>query len=160
MDIVIVFLAVLIALFIIAYLTRRRFGVLGLALAAGAMLSSLWAESLTPIISRAGISVDHPPLITVVSVALVLLPAIVLLFSGPSYKKPAHRLIAALLFALLALAFLVEPLGSAFVLSGDSKNIYDFFITNRVYIVTAGLIIAIFDLLAARSSKDSRHSAH
>ena len=50
MNVALVFAVILIALFGLAFLTKRRFGVLGLALAAGAMLSSLWAESLTPVI--------------------------------------------------------------------------------------------------------------
>ena len=129
----------LLLLFGLAYLTKRRFGVLGLALAAGSMLSGLWAETLTPIVAGAGIQVDVPPLITIVSVALVLLPAVLLLFSGPSYHERCLRLGGAALFALLAFALLIEPLGSALVLQDQGKVIYDFVAENQVYIVTAGL---------------------
>lgn len=160
MDVALVFIVTLIVLFGLAFLTKRRFGVLGLALAAGAMLSALWAESLTPVIERAGVVVNQPPMITVVSVALVLLPAILLLFSGPSYHDIPMRIFGAFCFAALALALLVEPLGSAMTLSGNSKAVYDFFVANRVYIVTAGLILALLDLLATRTPKHHKPAKH
>lgn len=160
MNVALVFIIVLALLFALAFITKRRFGVLGLALAAGAMLSSLWAESLTPIFVNAGVMIEKPPMITVVSVALVLLPAVLLLFSGPSYKDLPMRLAGAFLFAALALALLVEPLGSAMVLVGDSKLVYDFFVDNRVYIVTVGLVLALLDILATRTSKHHRASKH
>lgn len=158
MNVAIVYLIALILMFALAYFTRRRFGVLGLALAAGAMLSDLWAQKLTPIVASTGFNIVMPPLATVVSVALVLLPAVLLLFSGPSYHKKFEQLIGAALFALLAVALLVEPLGSGLVLLGESRDIYTWLLENRVYIVTAGLIAALTDLFFARTPK--RHDKH
>lgn len=160
MNVALVFVIVLGVLFALAFLTKRRFGVLGLALAAGAMLSALWAETLTPVIEEAGVSVDVPPMITLVSICLVLLPAVLLLFSGPSYRGLPARLVGAFCFAALALALLVEPLGSALVLTGDSRTVYEFFVDNRVYIVTAGLVLALFDLLATHTSKHHKSPKH
>lgn len=160
MNVALVFVIVLVVLFVLAFLTKRRFGVLGLALAAGAMLSSLWAAKLTPIIAQTGFSVDRPPLITLVSVALVLLPAVLLLFSGPSYRDMPMRLVGAFCFAALALALLIEPLESALVLTGDSKTVYDFLLTNRVYIVTGGLILALIDLLMTHTPGRRKLAKH
>ena len=160
MNVAIVFAIVLLVLFALAYVTKRRFGVLGLALAAGSMLSELWAAQLTPVVRDAGLVVQNPPLITIVSVALVLLPAVFLLFSGPSYHGTGRRLFGAFLFAALAFALLVEPLGSAMVLLGEGRMIYDFFVNNQVYIVTVGLIIAVFDLLGAHTAKASKPAKH
>ena len=152
MNVAIVYGVTLILLFGLAYFTKRRFGVLGLALAAGAMLSSLWAEQLTPLVKSTGIDIAVPPLATVVAVLLVLLPAVILLISGPMYHNKREQIIGALLFATLAVALLIEPLGSGLVLTGDSKQVYDWFFENRVYIVTVGLIAALVDLLFAKSS--------
>jgi hypothetical protein len=153
MSVAIVLLVVLAILFALAYLTKRRFGVLGLALAAGSVLSTLWSHDLTPLIYQAGVNLVLPPLDTVVAAALVLLPAIVLFFSGPTYKDVPRRLIGALAFALLALAFLLPILGDALVLTGDSRKVYDFIAEYRVWIVTGGLIFALFDLLATKTPK-------
>lgn len=160
MNVAIVFSVVLVLLFALAYVTKRRFGVLGLALAAGSMLSELWATQLTPVVRDAGFIVQSPPLITVVSVILVLLPAVFLLFSGPSYHDAPRRLIGAFLFAALAFALLVEPLGSALVLQGEGRTVYEFFRDNQVYIVTVGLIIAVFDLLGAHTSGAHKPAKH
>lgn len=160
MNVAMVFGITLILLFFLAFFTKRRFGVLGLALAAGSMLSELWAETLTPVVQEAGLIVQNPPMITVVSVALVLIPAVVLLFSGPSYSSTFQRIAGALFFSVLAFALLIEPLGSALVLQGQGREVYEFIATNRVYIVTAGLIIAVFDLLLTHSKRASKHAKH
>lgn len=160
MNVAIVFFVVISLLFALAYVTKRRFGVLGLALAAGSMISELWAAQLTPLVRDVGLVVQNPPLITVVSVTLVLLPAIVLLFSGPSYHDTSKRIIGALLFASLAFALLIEPLGSALVLQNEGRAVYEFFSSNQVYIVTIGLVIAIFDLLSTHTSKAHKPSKH
>ena len=120
------------------------------------MLSSLWAVQLTPIIKGTGIDIAVPPLATVVAVSLVLLPALLLLTSGPTYHKKSEEIIGALLFSTLALALLVEPLGSGLVLQGDSKNVYDWVMEHRVWIVTFGLIAALIDLLFAKTPKHSK----
>lgn len=160
MNVVIIFLIVVVALFVVAFATKRRFGVLGLALAAGAMLSSLWSEKLTPLVEQTGVvSIVLPPLESLVAAALVLLPAVLLFFSGPTYKNIGHRVMGSFAFAILALALLLEPLGSALVLQDIGKQIYDFFVENRVYIVTVGLVFALFDILATKTPKHHKESA-
>ena len=42
----VIILGIAVVLFILAFLTKRRFGVLGLGLAAGVVLSQLWAVTL------------------------------------------------------------------------------------------------------------------
>lgn len=158
MNIVIIYGVILLILFGMAYVTKRRFGVLGLALAAGAMLSELWAEKLTPVVASTGLQLMAPPLATVVAVVLVLLPAILLFTSGPTYTKKTERLIGALLFALLAVALLIEPLGSGLVLEGEALTVYEYLYEYRVYIVTTGLVIALLDLLFTKTpSFKSKH---
>jgi hypothetical protein len=153
MSFLILFLILIGLLFATTYFTKRRFGVLGLALAAGAMLSTLWVGDLTPIIARAGIILVKPPLESVVSAGLILLPALLLLSSGPSYKAQFQRIIGAGAFAVLAASLLLEPLGSALVIEGIGQSVYDFFVRNRVVIVTLCLILAVIDLLMTKSPK-------
>lgn len=142
-------------LFVASYVTRRRYGVLGLALAAGATLSNLWAANLTPLVQRSGLVVSVAPLDIIVAVGLVLLPAALLLVSGPTYQKNHGRLLGSLLFALLALAFSVEALGPLLVLEGWEQSAYDFITHNRTLIVTIGLSVAIVDLLTTKAPKPS-----
>jgi len=153
MSFLMVFLIVMLALFVLAYLTKRRFGVLGLALAAGAILSSLWVGDLTPLIASAGVTMVQPPLESVVSAGLILLPAILLLFSGPVYKGKVQRVVGALLFTVVAAAFLLTPLGSALVIDDTAKPIYEAFVQYRPIIVTFALVYALTDLLLTKTPK-------
>lgn len=153
MNVLIVVLVILAALFALAFFTKRRFGVLGLALAAGAMLSDLWARELTPYVEQAGLQIVAPPMETLVAAGIILLPAILLLFSGPTYAKMPQRIIGASAFALLAAAFLLTPLGNALVITGDSQQVYRALTDNRMYIITAGIIFALFDLLTVKTPK-------
>jgi hypothetical protein len=158
MSFVVIFLLFIGALFATAFFTKRRFGVLGLALAAGAMLSTLWVGDLTPIIANAGIILVKPPLESVVSAALILLPSLLLLSSGPTYKAMWQRVAGAAAYAVLAIALLLEPLGSALVIDSFGKPVYDFFIQYRVAIITVCLALAILDLLVAKMPK--HHKEH
>lgn len=156
MNVAIVVAIILVALFLVAYVTKRRFGVLGLALTAGAMLSQLWAKDATPYVREAGLVLVSPPLETVVAAVLVLLPAIILLFSGPKYDKGTLRIVGAAAFAVLASAFLLVPLGNALVMPADSQQVFDFLVTYRVWIVTAGIGFAVVDLLLATNRRGKK----
>jgi hypothetical protein len=156
MSFVVIFCMVVAALFILAFFTKRRFGVLGLALAAGAMLSGLWVGDLTPIIANAGFIIVKPPLSSVVSAGLILLPALLLLSSGPTYKTMRQRVIGAAAFAVLAVALLLEPLGSALVIDGIGRSVYEFFVQYRSIIITAALSLAVLDLLVTKTPRSRR----
>lgn len=147
-------------LFVCMYFTRRRLGVLGLALAAGAMLSTLWTDSATPVVAQAGVELVRPPLEAVVATALTLLPAFILLFGGPTYKLKPQRLLGSIVFAVLAVALLLEPFGSALVIDATGKPVYEFLKEYQNSIVTIGLIAAIVDLLITRNPKHPKEHAH
>lgn len=153
MSIIIITLIVVSALFALSYFSRRRFGVLGLALCAGFLLSTMWAADVTPLLRKAGVVLLTPPLSSVVSVALILLPSLLLMFGGPTYPKHGHRLVGSLAFALLATAFLLSPLGSSINMDSDTKEIYMFFIDNRNIIITIAIGYALFDLITYKTPK-------
>lgn len=153
MSFLAIFLTVIAILFVVAYVAKRRFGLLGLALAAGALLSTLWVGNLTPIIASAGVVITEPPLESVVSAALVLLPAILLLFSGPTYKAKIHRIIGATAFTLLATALLLPVFGSALVIDDTARPVYEFFMQYRSVIITIALLYALSDLMVVKLPK-------
>lgn len=153
MSFVIIFAVLILLLFGVAYLTKRRYGVLGLALAAGSMISSVWVVDLTPIIASTGVQLVRPPLESVVSAALILLPALLLITSGSAYHNTPQRMLGAVLFALFAGVLLLEPLGSALVIEGVGQQVYLFLEQNRQIIITLCLVAAIVDLLLTKTPK-------
>ncbi len=155
-----IFVALAITLFLAAFLTKRRFGLLGLALAAGATLSTMWQQDAGYVVATLGV-IDDPTIASAVSLsAVVLLPAILLLFHGYSYKSMVGRLIGASLFTLLALAFLVEPIGRALPLEGFASSVYDFINANKEVIISGGLIIAVVDLFFTKPASHHEKEKH
>ena len=153
MNLVIILLIVVALLFVMTYFTKRRFGVLGLALCAGALLSSMWAPQATTLVSETGIQLVAPPLASVVGAALVLLPAVFLLFSGPSYHKQWQRVIGSAAFALLATSFLLAAFGDDLRLDQTGQQVYDLITNNRTTIVTVAIIYALFDIVMYKTPK-------
>lgn len=156
MSFVIVFLIVIASLFALTFFTKRRFGVLGLALAAGSMLATTWTGDVTPVIASAGFVLVKPPLQSVVAAAITLLPALLLLVSGPTYKSMPQRVGGAIAFALFATALLLDSLGSALVIEGVGKTVYDYMVEHRTLIITAGLIFAVVDVFLTRTPGHSK----
>lgn len=156
MNVVIVILILVAILFVAPFFTKRRFGVLGLALTAGATLSALWAADLVPFVEGAGVELVAPPLESVVAAAVILIPPILLLFSGPTYHKTWQKVVGSAAFALLAVAFLLDPLGNALVLQGDSQKVYTFLVENKTWIITGAIIYALYDLLTLKTPKPAK----
>ena len=160
MEVILIFIAIAVALFVSSYMHKRRFGLLGLALAAGSLLSGIWGYDAGLIVGALGI--PSGPLTSAVTLSIIiLLPAIVLLFHGYTYNTLIGQVFGASLFTLLALAFLIEPLGHVLVLQGFGANVYDWLVGNRMMIIGAGLTIAVIDLFLTKpahlSDRRRRH---
>jgi hypothetical protein len=158
MTYIVLLLSLIAVLFVIAFISNRRFGVRGLALATGAMLATLWVGDLTPLIAQAGFTLSTPPLESVISVVLTLLPALILLRSGQSNQATFSRALGALLFAVLAVTLLLEPISTALIIEKPGDQLYTFIAQYRVVIITACLLVAILDLVLTKIPKiSSKH---
>ena len=133
-------------LFAGAFISKRRFGLLGLARTAGATISTIWEYTAGLMVSSTGLVPNGPITQAAVQSLIVLLPAILLLFHGYSYKNIVSRIIGSLLFAVLALAFLVEPIGNALPLEGLGADIYRQIVNYKDVIISVGVVIAVIDL--------------
>lgn len=154
MTVIIVFTVLAIALFLGAFWSRRRYGLLGLALTAGATLSSIWSYDAGLVVSSTGL-VPNGPFTNAIALSLiVLLPAIILLFHGYTYKENAARVIGSFLFTVLALAFLVEPLGFALPLEGASNDVYKWLMQWKEVIISVGVVFAVIDLFFTKPAKN------
>jgi len=149
MKIILTCALIVVLLFVSAFMARRRFGLLGLALAAGSLLSGIWAFDAGLIVGALGIP-SGVVSEAVVIMAIILLPAGVILFHGYTYKTLIGRVFGAGLFTLLAFAFLIEPLGRALDLSGSGANIFQWLVNNKTMIIGSGLILAVIDLFLTK----------
>lgn len=149
----ILLLSVLVLLFVMSFATKRRFGVLGLALAAGALLSANWSGTLTPFIQSQGIAFISPPLQVVVEVALILLPAIALLFNGPTYSKMWQRVLGSIGFALLGYTLLAGTLNTILQVDEPGLSFYAFMKGYANVIIVVGVIAAVTDAFFTSSPR-------
>lgn len=146
-----------VALFVMAYITRRRFGVLGLALTAGSVLSAQATPMFTTFLLQHGVKVTQLPLDGVVAVGLVIAPAVPLLFTGPTYNKMILRVIGAAGFALLALTFCADTLQDLLSVSGNQVTFLQQLHENQTLIIVVGIIAAIADLILSGKPKAKEH---
>lgn len=160
MNIAFIFAITFAVLFALIFFTRRRFGLLGFALAVGSILSELWSKDVTPLVRSAGVELVAPPLVTVVAATFLLLPALIIIIKAPANKHLLQRLVSATAFAALAITFLLPIFGDALVIEGQGKEFYDTLVNYRPWIVTAGLAYALVDIFMARGGRSSHSKEH
>lgn len=149
MGIISVYVILAIALFGAAFFAKRRFGLLGLALASGSLLSGIWGYDAGLITSALGI--PNNQLVSALTAAIiVLLPAGVLLFHGYTYKTIIGRFVGASLFTVLALAFLIQPLSTVLMPAGVGIEAYSWLSRSRDLVIGAGLVISVVDLFLTK----------
>ncbi len=148
-----IFAGIGVVLFFASLVSKRRFGVLGLALAAGFVLSGIWDKTAGLLISLASFIPEGTWNEAVAKSLIILAPAGILLFHGVTYKTMAARIFGSLLFTGLALTFLMSSLVSVLPSDGLSKQVIDWFQSNRSLLISFGLIVAVFDLFLTKSAK-------
>ncbi len=142
------------ALFVLAWLSRRRLGVPTLALAAGALLATLWTDSLTPIVAEAGLIIVRPPLTSVVAVVLTLLPAILVMLRMPKAAAHHHSIIGSIAFAVLGAALTYGAFSNAVVLDEASRQYVLQFVQYQNIIVTVCVALALLEILFHKKQHD------
>ena len=106
----IVILVVAIALFGIAFVTRRRFGILGLALASGVVLAQSATSYVGDFLEQQGLPVAPLSYNDTATIILIMIPSFILLAGGPTYSSKKMALVGAFGYALLGTFFLLGPL--------------------------------------------------
>lgn len=142
-------------LFLLAFVMKRRFGVLGLALAAGSLLSAYWTDAVGAFLEGQGVELVAPPLASVVAISLALLPALLLVFSGPAYHNKMQRIIGSLLFAAMAFLVVLPALTSIFVVEASAESTVQLLTQYRTSILAALIAYAVLDTMLAQGGSKS-----
>lgn len=160
MSAIVVYLLITILLFVSVFITKRRFGLLGLALAAGSILGGIWGYDAGLVLGVFGIS-SGMLASALASSLIVVLPAFVLLFHGDKYKTLIGRVIGASLFTLLAVAFLIEPLSHGIIPQGIGSEAFRWLFNNSNTVIGWGLVVAIVDLFLSKTPHlPKKHRKH
>lgn len=147
----IIIIILLIALFALALITGRRFGILGLGLAAGTLLAG---QTLVPLETVFQLFQEYLGGISPAQAATILLllaPSLVLMFSrGPKYGSLKSRIFGALLYTAMA-AFAILPfVMSLMEIPDEVKNIV---ITSHTLALVVGVVLAVIDYLLASKNR-------
>lgn len=154
MSVVLLFGGVAVAVTVLAFVLNRRFGVLALALASGALLAELWAEWLAGVIGGLGISsVAGLPNGVVATIILTVGPLVLLLITGPKGHGKLLRLISSVLVGVLAAAVLVRPLGKFMSLDAEAMKTYKLLSDWWYYVATVGLVVGLVDMSVPLKAK-------
>ena len=142
-------------LFLLAFFTKRRFGYLGLGLAAGVLLNQLVGGFLVDLLQNTGIDVSPLQTKDIVTIVLTILPSALLLLTGPKHKQKLGRFFTSLLYALITTALILIPITSAFpVDDANARNILTLISDIQLPLLTFSIILAIVDILLPRKSID------
>jgi hypothetical protein len=140
----------LVALFLLAFISGRRFGLLGLGLAAGVLLAGqtfVFVEEVFMVFKQylGGIS---PAQAT--AILLVLAPSLILMLSGPKYHSGKMRLIGALLYTVMAGFAILPFVMSSVDIPNEVKNVIT---ASHVSAIAIGIIVAVVDNFLTRHHK-------
>lgn len=152
-------LIIMLILLAVVYLSKRRYGLLGLALIAGSIISASWSTYVTVMLQLQGVRLLSPPLNVVVAIVLLLLPVVFLLFVGPTYRKKWQKISGSLLFAILATLLIAAAImRETPSLMADSQVGA---IATQAYplIIVVGVTVAIVDTVMAHRPKKGKKSA-
>ena len=145
-------------LFLVAWTSRRTMGVPTIALAAGALMADLWTNSLTPFVTQTGIVIVSPPLASIVSIVLTLLPALLVMFRSQKASSHYRSIIGSLVFAVLGVMLTYGAFSNAVVLDDASKQYVLEIVKYQNAVVTACILLAIVEVLFYR--KPHEHRTH
>lgn len=140
------------ALFVLAFITKRRFGVLGLGLAAGVVLGAQFRGTVASWLAPSADMLQPFSADTVAISLIVLAPALLLLLGGPKYGSALTAGLGAFGFMVMALALLIEPLSSdSYWLEENLGPIVEVVSQWQSLIVAIGILLAVIDMFLAHN---------
>jgi hypothetical protein len=143
-------IVMLAVLFLLAFISRRRFGHLGLALAAGVLLAGQTYEFIEMFFQAfkeylGGITPSQAT-----AILLCLAPSLVLMLSGRKYHSTRMRIVGALMYTVMAGFAILPFVLSATDLPSDVKNIIS---SSHTAAISIGIIAAVVDNFLTRHNR-------
>lgn len=160
MTFTVAIIGITVVLFVLGFVTKRRFGVLGLALLSGSYLAGAWAGTVVPYVEKSSLNLKSlgVPSLALVTVALTLAPALILLAHSPKYHGKYQKMLGSLAFGALAGVLLTSTFASVLPIDSLGQTIDTFIVHNYTILVTVGIVLAVIDLFLSTSRPHIRHS--
>lgn len=141
----------------LVYVAKRHFGLPVMGLAVGMVVTQLWAADVMPYAAGVGIGIDRSTLLAVVTIALIMLPAMVLVCCGSVINQRWWRIGGSLIFGIMAAYVLLGALSSLVPVDETSKTVVAALDGSHAMVVTIGFALALVDTLVARAKGVKPH---
>lgn len=141
----------------LVYVAKRHFGLPVMGLAVGMVVTQLWAADVMPYAAGVGIGIDRSALLAMVTIALTMLPAMVLVCCGSVVSQRWWRIGGSLVFGLMAVYVLLGALSSLMPVDETSKTVVAALDGSHAAVVTMGFACALVDTLVARAKGAKPH---
>jgi hypothetical protein len=153
-------IVIAVTLCILAYTTKRKYGLPVLALVGGSIISTYWSSYIATTLKEAGIVLVSPPLVVVVAVGLILLPCVIMLTVGPKYHKKHQHILSAVFIGFVATVLTVTTVTnvSPELIQGDTLA-QQIKVLQPIIIVIA-IIAGIADSFVHHLPSKSKKSLH
>jgi hypothetical protein len=149
-----VLIGIVIALFLLAFVTRRRFGILGLGLSAGALLASSFSRQLAAFFETNSIGIEGVSADILARCVLILLPSLLLLLGGPKYTKTIPRIAGSAGYAVMGTLLLFAPLSALIEINGSAtRSALQFVAEYQSGLIALGVAAAVVDTIMMHSPK-------
>ena len=145
-------------LLLLGFWTKRRFGVVGLALAAGALLAQSSSDLLATYYASQHLHIGDVGHYALAIITLTIIPPLLMLMSGPQYASRKGALLGAFASAILGVTLIISALGN---IPPDGSQQLNVIIDNIMgwqgVIIIAAIIGALLDVLLVNRI---HHTAH
>lgn len=141
----------------LVYIAKRHFGLSVMGLAVGMVATQLWAADVMPYAAGLSVGVDRSTLLAVVTIALTMLPAMVLVCCGSVVSQRWWRIGGSLIFGIVAVYVLFGALSSLVPVDETSKTVVAALDGSHAAAVTIGFALALVDTLVARTKSAKPH---
>lgn len=157
-----VILGIFALLFVLAFMTKRRYGVLGLGLAAGVLLASNARPFVSDFYEVNRLPTSPLTADTAAIITLVLLPSLLMMISGPIYSKRSAAVLGAAAYAVVGTVLLIGPILTALPSEQTVSSFLHELADNQKTIVSLGVVIAVIDAMwthttSVHTKKDKKH---
>lgn len=142
----------------LVYVAKRHFGLPVMGLAVGMVMTQLWAADVVPYAAGVGIGIDRSALLAVVTIVLVVLPAVILVCCGSVVSQRWWRISGSLIFGVVATYVLFGALSSLVPpVDETGKMAVAALDRSHAMVVTIGFACALVDTLVARTKSAKPH---
>lgn len=134
-------------------LSRRKFGIFILTLLAGLVMNDYWNKPIADFLTTASLNIPFATLSGIVGLVLICVPAVLVLGKGAKNENWITGIISSILTTGFLMLVILPSFSGVFTLDAISLDIAGTLLAWSDWIILAGFVFAILDILSFRLKK-------